>query len=110
MLVIGEAIVQERSAQQEMVRTRSFGLGEEAINAEVSGKIQRPILNKSLDFNTSGLIFFLIPLPFVVLFQEIAVTDPTHFSGHLPAVGQQLPVLGLQTASEIFPRGQRAST
>ena len=54
------------------------------------------------ELNAGGLILLLIPLAFVVLLEEVAVTDPADFTGELPAAIEPMAMLAEHAVAEVL--------
>ena len=84
-----ELVVDERFAEPVVVEPRQpLGLREEVVDAGVGFDRDRLVVERALEPHAGELVLVVVPLVFVVLFEERAVAEPADFGLHGPVVEQ----------------------
>ena len=105
----GEVVAQQRLAEPVMIEPRQpLGLREEVVDAGVGFERDRLVVVRAFEPHAGELVLIVVPLVFVILFEERAIAEPTNFGLNGPVVEQTadqvLAVIPEHSAAEGFFR------
>ena len=105
MRVPSEVVIQEGSPHQKMVATRPpVGLRYVGVEVILAANAQRLVIPSACEIEHREVISPLVPFLFEVLFEEVAIGDPTQLGRNLPAVLQVLTVAPIRSPAILRVR------